>query len=122
MSTLALVALLLISVSIGGAYSLLGLKARAHLNSEAKQSNDLLVGYFGGRSTKSSTTQMESVCAKQATYLSYPFSGSTLLGTYSFSNEQPRSKSHAPGGAATATSMLRKPALSEAPLWVRWFA
>jgi hypothetical protein len=39
MSTLALVALLLISVSIGGAYSLLGLKARAHLNSEAKQSN-----------------------------------------------------------------------------------
>jgi hypothetical protein len=45
MNSLALVALLLISVSIGGAYTLLGLKARSHLNSEAKQS-DRSIGWL----------------------------------------------------------------------------
>ena len=39
MNSLAFVALLLISVSIGGVYTLLGFKARVHLNSEASQSD-----------------------------------------------------------------------------------
>jgi hypothetical protein len=45
MSTFTLVALLLPSVFVGGAYTLLGLKARAHLNSRAKQS-DHSVGWL----------------------------------------------------------------------------
>jgi len=39
MNPLAFVALLLISVFVGGVYTLLGFKARAHLNSEVSQSD-----------------------------------------------------------------------------------
>jgi hypothetical protein len=45
MNTFAFFALLLISLCIGGAYTLLGLKARAHLNSKAKQS-DRSIGWL----------------------------------------------------------------------------
>ena len=45
MNSFAFVALLLISVSIGGVYTFLGLRAKAHLNSEANQS-DRSVGWL----------------------------------------------------------------------------
>ncbi len=45
MNSLVFVSLLLISVTVGGAYTVLGLKARAHLTSKASES-DRSIGWL----------------------------------------------------------------------------